>query len=583
MMSNAPPYIAAAFEVIAKFNSANPDFADDLRSILPALANNFAKNGKAKTVSELHEIVQQSLDGGLPLTSHFNTATPKALTYHSVFTLINGYTPPEPESAVESVKAANSAALKKNMTSFFQSSDIERLLKIAISNGDLDSIKLLLQAHDNPTQQAFKVGSQASHECMFHIVEAFETNMFGLPAFSPRNKKHKTALSSLIINTLSDQKSDRYRQFLRLRRKFPAQTAESLIGLEGLMNKHFNIKYKEYLKIRDALSHEIPNVMERNAKAFEATVLFQSLDRLLKYTAANGTRGRTPIETLLNRIDMPLEPDIDWPAWGDALLKHGSEFSYLVNYADKITTPVRTPNGGISMRLTRSKLETLAFERLEENPEIARLCFELELSEDVFNETLNVWNYEYQPNQEPQSKFAVPDIMIDGEEFRLDGYQLEKLPYDDPRILFLGEYTGCCEKITGHFEETIIHALDTHESGFYVLTKDDVIKAHTWVWRGQEGQLIIDGYESIDKHVSTEVVSDITEAICTELQKGKYAKYQISCINLGMSAEHLTPTELLGLEDADNPSKRFILATDEEYYEGQEAQWLVRDIKLSPM
>ncbi|PZQ46723.1 MAG: hypothetical protein DI551_04530, partial [Micavibrio aeruginosavorus] len=135
----------------------------------------------------------------------------------------------------------------------------------------------------------------------------------------------------------------------------------------------------------------------------------------------------------------------------------------------------------------------------------------------------------------------IPNIEFDCTELGLPGYKFQKLSHDDAHILMLGYYTGCCEKIGDHFQETIEKSLSTRRHGYYVLMHDGAIKAHSWAWRGEGQQFVLDGWESTDKNIGSEFLRDIALKMADELSKPKYAPYRITDFIHGWSGKELCP------------------------------------------
>lgn len=86
----------------------------------------------------------------------------------------------------------------------------------------------------------------------------------------------------------------------------------------------------------------------------------------------------------------------------------------------------------------------------------------------------------------------LPDIKIQSQ-----GLTLAFMAKDDPRGLFLGAYTGCCQHPDGAGEECAWDGVENPNSGFLVLfDKDGTILAQSWVWT-QDNIMVLDNIEDM--------------------------------------------------------------------------------------
>ncbi|HEU4838553.1 MAG TPA: hypothetical protein VFS88_03980 [Micavibrio sp.] len=191
----------------------------------------------------------------------------------------------------------------------------------------------------------------------------------------------------------------------------------------------------------------------------------------------------------------------------------------------------------------------------------------------VLKKSIRLWKRA--AKKDPDIAESIPDIDINGNDFGLPGYRLTKMPYTDPRILFLGYYTGCCERTGGDFEPTIIDAVSTRKSGFYTLTHGNEIKAHSWVWRGEGGQLVVDGWESKDSAVTSRVLISLTKLIGDTLASSRYKEYGISDILLGRSNQKFNISN--SFREARRLASRYLC--ENHYHDNKPNQWLVRCIQ----
>lgn len=343
--------------------------------------------------------------------------------------------------------------------------------------------------------------------------------------------------------------------------------------------KLFHLRMGPYLAIRRIFEEECPDIKQINTLAARATMIFQSPERLLrffeKYGAAEKAGDTSPLSTLISKIYAPISNDVNWPQWGDALLKFGPQMFYPLQYAVMLYEPSKNHHGEISLRLTKRQVWHDIFSETIQNgaghPELAKLCFSHEQDFRDYESAFNIWAG--RRTSDPRPEKAIPDIDIDCTQIGLPDYRFQKLSYDDYRGLMIGLFTGCCEKIGDFFEDTVMHAYSTRQSGFYVLMKDNEIKAHTWVWRGKHNQLILDGYESLDPRINTDNLVDLTKMVARELSSALYEDYKITDILMGISAKQFDPES--SFEPAAIRSERFVC---DWYFLNNPNQWLVHRI-----
>ena len=79
-------------------------------------------------------------------------------------------------------------------------------------------------------------------------------------------------------------------------------------------------------------------------------------------------------------------------------------------------------------------------------------------------------------------------------DFVKDEYRCYILSKDDPRGIFLGEYTGCCQHPSGAGAQCAEHGHCDPNGGFFVIEKRGKIIAQSWVWRRDE-ILVFDNVE----------------------------------------------------------------------------------------
>jgi len=83
-------------------------------------------------------------------------------------------------------------------------------------------------------------------------------------------------------------------------------------------------------------------------------------------------------------------------------------------------------------------------------------------------------------------------LLIKGE----SGFTGRFLPRNDPRGLFIGNYTDCCQKIGGAGEVVAIHSQTSPNAAIFVIEYQDNIIAQSWVFNDENDNVIFDNIES---------------------------------------------------------------------------------------
>jgi ankyrin repeat protein len=263
-----------------------------------------------------------------------------------------------------------------------------------------------------------------------------------------------------------------------------------------------------------------------NAYAYNASALFKTMDRFWRYAEKWGDFAeKQVVHDLIQHIKIPTEGRPDLNAWADACMKFGPKMTRLVKFADKCPTPLKDDRGGWSYQLTRKEISKHAYSNAHEAPELAEMCFDVDYTEAEFTAaitTLDTYTYTISETTCAKERFPnsqIPDIRIDGERFDKPGYVLRKLESGDPKGLLLGEFTDCCQHIAGQGRECTEHGFLSPNGGFYVVEKEKTgeITGQSWVWRGKQGELVLDSFESLNGHFDVKAITKICEEIAYAL------------------------------------------------------------------
>jgi hypothetical protein len=128
-------------------------------------------------------------------------------------------------------------------------------------------------------------------------------------------------------------------------------------------------------------------------------------------------------------------------------------------------------------------------------------------------------------------------------EAECDGYTARFLPRNDPRGLFIGHYTSCCQHIGGGIaEKCAIHAQQSpYAANLVIENPRGEIFACSWVWEGSDGRICFDNVEAKVKKLA--VVKQLIEQIATQID--------MPFITTGTSYTDIDVSEYETLEDED--------------------------------
>jgi hypothetical protein len=251
--------------------------------------------------------------------------------------------------------------------------------------------------------------------------------------------------------------------------------------------------------------------------AFYASGLFGTEDRVLRYLEKWWPpHSAQPLHDVLYGIKLPQRktPEMDLKSWADAVLKCGPSMAKLVKFADKLPVPEKSDDGRTwSMVKTRNRIAQFAYERANENLELAALCIENAVEEHAFDKALDL------SKEAPENK-NIPDVSIEGEAFDMPGAAFRRLDKDDARGLFLGELVDCCQSIGSVGAECAEHGFTSENGGFYVVENaKGKIVGQTWAWRGDRGELVLDSLETLGHSVTEQQWKKLLDAFGEALAK----------------------------------------------------------------
>lgn len=312
-------------------------------------------------------------------------------------------------------------------------------------------------------------------------------------------------------------KSPDYETYKDIRKTHPKLSARQVTGLELIFNGKlpdaFNLSV--YMQNRAQLAYEYHDIRQLNVMAAMTALLMPEPDALMKYLRQWGSRLKNPAghpmsQCLKHLTVQAYDPAICYEAWGEGMKRYGPRFAFYCNYARHLPVPPCDKLGHPSLQKTRDALMDVAYKDAKSDPELAEFCFRRAIPEKDFNTAAELLRRYHEPDSKPDT---IPDYKFSGEKFGLPGTTFQRLAYDDPRLLFIGTFTGCCEHIGSACDETITHAISTRQSTFYAITENKTgnILAHSWVWVSPNDYLVFDGFETARTDLITSSV--VTSAI----------------------------------------------------------------------
>ena len=175
---------------------------------------------------------------------------------------------------------------------------------------------------------------------------------------------------------------------------------------------------------------------------------------------------------------------VDFIAWGDLFHEYGVRtVTGLFRRHGADIAPYRDRAG---LSLLRTKFNAHALKYKDYIPptiqqDIDRLAIQTGMNPNEYTRALRI----YTSRNDSGERHILPEMYIRGERFGLPGTAFYALDRNDPVKMFIGHFTGCCEKISDqklNIENTIEHSYLTPRSTFYVVASGEGIIAHSWAW-----------------------------------------------------------------------------------------------------
>lgn len=140
------------------------------------------------------------------------------------------------------------------------------------------------------------------------------------------------------------------------------------------------------------------------------------------------------------------------------------------------------PLGKEGLSMAHNLCKSLIYEGIKDI-DFAKECAKWTVSQHNFSNWQKLWE-----NRNVTYESIPKVVMTEGD------WKFYRLNRDDPRGLFLGEYTGCCQHPNGQGSSCAWQGVINPESVFVVLEYRGEIKFQSWVWRFED-TLVFDNIE----------------------------------------------------------------------------------------
>lgn len=271
----------------------------------------------------------------------------------------------------------------------------------------------------------------------------------------------------------------------------------------------------------------------------------------------NFNQASQPVHDALLK-EIPVNTNgIDLARWRKLALRHGPAAVSLFQVAPDIHRMLkRAPE---TLDEAKNAASQIKYQRYNEYPELAELCYTWHVNENNFNKCLD--------HVEPKRKKTdnLPDVVINGAEHHHPGYYLVKLPANDPHVYVLGHLTNCCMNPGGNSYHCIVDGVTKENCGFYVLLRargnrananpfldkdkinhnDYVIVGCGYAWLGQMDSLTLDSWENLRPETDDPVIVTLLKIMSKQVINGKTIKR----VHIGTGGK--TPKEFSSLTHPD--------------------------------
>jgi hypothetical protein len=177
--------------------------------------------------------------------------------------------------------------------------------------------------------------------------------------------------------------------------------------------------------------------------------------------------------------------------------KHAwSEACCVVSSWDMLVKEGHNPLSKDGLKISLDILKSMVYHNVRDKG-LAAECAKFGYDQGKFEELQKEWL----DGLDKLTHQTIPKV-----DFIKDNYRCYILDKDDPRGVFLGEYTGCCQHPTGAGSKCAEHGHTSPDGAFFIVEKQGKIAAQSWVWR-REDTLVFDNIEG--GYGDNEVLADL--------------------------------------------------------------------------
>lgn len=347
------------------------------------------------------------------------------------------------------------------------------------------------------------------------------------------------------------RKQELYDQLCKLNRSI---SPSFLVGLEeygvtGPIRTNNYIALREFITPRKA--NEVLSVKHLNQLTFKAYLLFGEVAKLQSYIMTTSRLSKQPPTSRVEAINkLTFPPSAHWGAinfrkWGEAFIQHGDRAATRFTRLSTHTEPSLSNDGRISLPLT--EFNYLAQKHKNDRnaaqiDSLIRLSVKFNKQTNEFQRALTCFLDTKSDAAPPSFRQQLPPLEIEGSKFDLDDAVFRKLNRHDPRLLYLGDFTKCCQRVTNKensLEREVLQARKTDYNGYYVVERGDEILASSWAWRGNNSELVFDGFESNKDRFKSQHLHKLLKSVEEKAAESAFEKYNLNGIFVGLCAEHL--------------------------------------------
>ncbi|MCC8398400.1 MAG: hypothetical protein LN569_03785 [Rickettsia endosymbiont of Labidopullus appendiculatus] len=284
-----------------------------------------------------------------------------------------------------------------------------------------------------------------------------------------------------------------------------------------------------------------------------------------------GEKESTPLYSTFHELSLPENGAmVTLESWQEMIQQSRVQAMCLFKDADIIEAKKAELAGHIGYLPPKNMVEAeeilaqTKYKNATQNLELAFLCSIFHLREEIFDESLTVYQKKKHKDNLPNVHINSKDVTYLTPDGKLanysEGYHLVKLPIDDPRVLLLGQFTQCCLWIDGIGRNVVTDGIQKENNGFYILLKkkarattelfnedgkinyeDYTIIGNAYAWIAKSGNLVF-GWQNLssqsnDNIRDAQVIVPMIKAFAQEVVKSG----QISQIYIGISS-HIPKT-----------------------------------------